>query len=89
MPETVKVALFADDVSFISSHRNKLVAELQRAVVAAAYQLPRELTGVQPIAPVSFPTSCLPIIVYVRQMLCNVMFMHILAFKDTQSRPIK
>ncbi len=36
--ETVKVALFADDVSLISSHRNKLVAakELQRAVTAVA-----------------------------------------------------
>ncbi len=29
------------------------------------------------------------IIVYVGQMLCQVLFMHILAFKDTQSRPIK
>ncbi len=36
VPETVKVALFADDVSLISSHHNKLVAEkeLQRAVTA-------------------------------------------------------
>ncbi len=33
-----KVALFADDVSLINSHRNKLVAEkeLQRAVTAVA-----------------------------------------------------
>ncbi len=38
MPETVKVAFFADDVSLISSHHNKLVAEkeLQRAVTAVA-----------------------------------------------------
>ncbi len=38
VPETVKVALFADDVSLISSHHNKLVAEkeLQRAVSAVA-----------------------------------------------------
>ncbi len=38
MPETVKVGLFADDVSLISSHHNKLVAgkELQRAVTAVA-----------------------------------------------------
>ncbi len=36
VPETVKVALFADDVSLISSHHNKLVAEkdLQREVTA-------------------------------------------------------
>ncbi len=27
VPETVKVALFVDDVSLISSHHNKLVAE--------------------------------------------------------------
>ncbi len=34
--ETVEVALFADDVFFISSHHNKLVTEkeLQRAVTA-------------------------------------------------------
>ncbi len=38
VPETVKVAQFADDVSLISSHHNKLVAdkELQRAVTAVA-----------------------------------------------------
>ncbi len=38
VPETVKVALFADDVPLISSHYNKLVAEkgLQRAVTAVA-----------------------------------------------------
>ncbi len=36
VPATVKVALFTDDVSLISSHHNKLVAEkeLQRAVTA-------------------------------------------------------
>ncbi len=36
--QTVKVAFFADDVSLISSHHNKLVAEkeLQRAVTAVA-----------------------------------------------------
>ncbi len=38
VPETVKVALFADDVSLVGSHQNKLVAEkdLQRAVTAVA-----------------------------------------------------
>ncbi len=38
MPKTVKVALFADDASLISSHHNKLVVEkeLQRAVTAVA-----------------------------------------------------
>ncbi len=38
VPETVKVTLFADDVSLISSHHNELVAEkeLQRAVTAVA-----------------------------------------------------
>ncbi len=38
VPEMVKVALFADDISLISSHHNKLVAEkeLQRAVTAVA-----------------------------------------------------
>ncbi len=38
VPETVKVPLFADDASPISSHYNKLVAEkeLQRAVTAVA-----------------------------------------------------
>ncbi len=38
VPETVKLALFADDVSLISSHHNKLVAEkeLQRAITAVA-----------------------------------------------------
>ncbi len=38
VPETMKVALFADNVSLISSHHNKLVAEkeLQRAVTAVA-----------------------------------------------------
>ncbi len=38
VPETAKVALFAYDVSLISSHHNKLVAEkeLQRAVTAVA-----------------------------------------------------
>ncbi len=38
MPETVKLALFADDVTLISSHHNKLVAEkeLQLAVTAVA-----------------------------------------------------
>ncbi len=38
VPETVKVAIFAGDVSLISSHHNKLVAEkeLQRAVTAVA-----------------------------------------------------
>ncbi len=38
VPEAVKAALFADDVSLISSHHNKLVAEkeLQRAVTAVA-----------------------------------------------------
>ncbi len=38
MPETVKVAFFADDVSLISSYHNKLVEEmeLQRAVTAVA-----------------------------------------------------
>ncbi len=38
VPETVKVALFANDVSFISNHHNKLVAEkeLQRAVTTVA-----------------------------------------------------
>ncbi len=36
--ETVKVTFFADDVSFISSHHNNLVAEkeLQRAVIGVA-----------------------------------------------------
>ncbi len=36
--ETVKVALFADDVSLISSHHNQLVAEkeLQHAVIAVS-----------------------------------------------------
>ncbi len=33
--ETMKVALYADYVSLISSHHNKLVAELQHAVTAA------------------------------------------------------
>ncbi len=38
VPETAKVVLFADDVSLISNHHNKLVAEkqLQRAVTAVA-----------------------------------------------------
>ncbi len=38
VPETVKVALIAGDVSLISSHHNKQVAEkeLQRAVTAVA-----------------------------------------------------
>ncbi len=38
VPETVRVALFADAVSLINSHYNKLVAEkeLQRAVSAVA-----------------------------------------------------
>ncbi len=38
VPETLKVTLFADDVSLISSHHNKLVAEkeLQHAVTAVA-----------------------------------------------------
>ncbi len=38
VPETVKVAIFADDVSLISSNHNKLVAEkeLKRAVTAVA-----------------------------------------------------
>ncbi len=38
VPETVKVALFADDVSLISRHYYKLVAEkeVQRAVTAVA-----------------------------------------------------
>ncbi len=38
VPETVKVALFQDDVSLISNHHNKLVAEkqLQRAVSVVA-----------------------------------------------------
>ncbi len=38
VPETVKVALFADDFSLISSYHNKLVAEKeqQRAVTAVA-----------------------------------------------------
>ncbi len=38
VPETVKVALFADAVSLISSHHNKLVAEkeLQLAVTTIA-----------------------------------------------------
>ncbi len=38
VPETVKVALFSDDVSLISNHHNKLVAEkeTQRAVTAVA-----------------------------------------------------
>ncbi len=38
VPETVMVALFADDVSLISSHHNNLVAEkeLQLAVTGVA-----------------------------------------------------
>ncbi len=38
VPETVKVALFADAVSLINSHHNKAVAEkvLQRVVTAIA-----------------------------------------------------
>ncbi len=42
VPATVKAAPFADVVSLISSHHNKLVAEeeLQRAVNAVAESLP-------------------------------------------------
>ncbi len=38
VPEMMKVGLFADDVSLISSNHNKLVTkkELQRAVTAVA-----------------------------------------------------
>ncbi len=39
VPETVKVALFVDDVSLMCSHHNKLVAdkELQRAAAAVVH----------------------------------------------------
>ncbi len=44
------------------------------ASVAASYQLPRNLPRVQSMASRVF--ACLHIIVYVRQMLCHVMLMH-------------
>ncbi len=67
-----------------------LLPVCRNEVVAAACQLPHDLTRVLPIAPASLPiTSCLHIEIYAWHMLCHVMFVHVLAFKDTQPWPVR
>ncbi len=53
---------------------------IRHELVAAAYQLQRDLTRVQRIAPLSLPTSCLRIIVYLKHMLCHAMSCNVYAY---------